>query len=97
MAQISAPVNPACQSCKATPAAKVAFQSIEGLLLLHTIRTVRGYFCRDCGLRVKQEMNNRTLSRGWFSVGALIGMPIILGMNAARAGKMNKLPVPVRG
>jgi hypothetical protein len=96
MAKTPAPVNPACQSCGATPAAKVVFQSIEGLVLMHTIRTVRGYFCRDCGLRVQKEMNTRTLQRGWFSLGAIIGMPIFLTVNSVRSGKLKKLPAPVR-
>jgi hypothetical protein len=88
--------NPACQNCGGRPAAKVGFQSIEGLLIIHTIRTVKGTFCRDCGLAVKDRMNQRTLKRAWFGIGAIIGMPIIMGANAARASKINKLAPPVR-
>jgi hypothetical protein len=96
MAKKPDPVNPVCQSCGATPSAKVVFQSIAGMLIMHTIRTVKGNFCRDCGLRVKDEMNAYTLKRGWFSIGGIIGTPIFLTANAVRAGRLKKLPAPVR-
>jgi hypothetical protein len=89
-------VNPVCQSCGATPTVKVVLQSISGMVLMHTIRTVKGYYCRDCGLRIKKEMNTRTLQRGWFSLGGIIGIPIFLAANAMRAGALKKLPAPVR-
>jgi hypothetical protein len=87
-----APVNAACQSCNATPAAKVKFQSIEGMVLMHRIRTVRGYYCVDCGLNVKNQMNAISLKRGWFSLGGIIGIPMYTGLNAVSAGKLKKLP-----
>jgi hypothetical protein len=96
MANNQAPVTVVCQSCGATPAAKVVFQSIAGMVIMHTIRTVKGNFCRDCGLRVKDEMNAYTLKRGWFSIGGIIGIPIYLGINAMRAGRLKKLPAPAR-
>jgi hypothetical protein len=85
-----------CQQCGATPAKKVVFQSIAGMVIMHQIRTVKGNFCRDCGLRIKDEMNAYTLKRGWFSIGGIIGIPMFLGINAIRAGRLNKLPAPVR-
>jgi|SRR5215467_1168709 len=88
--------NPACQNCGARPAAKTVFQSVEGMVIIHTIRTVKGTFCRDCGLAIKDRMNQRTLKRGWYGLGSLIGMPIIMGANAARASKLSKLDAPVR-
>jgi hypothetical protein len=80
-----------CQRCGRAPAAKVAFQSIKGLILMHQITTVRGVFCRDCGLAVKQQMNGKTLKFGWFSLGGLVGIPIFLLSNQIRAGKLTKL------
>jgi hypothetical protein len=96
MAMNGAPADLVCQSCGATPAKKVVFQSIAGMLIMHQIRTAKGVFCRDCGLRVKEEMDTYTLKRGWFSIGGLIGIPIYLGINAMRASKLKKLPAPVR-
>jgi hypothetical protein len=90
------PVNLTCQKCGASPAAKVKFQSLQGLVLMHTIRTVKGTFCRDCGLSIKDQMTSYTLKRGWYSLGGLIGTPIFLLQNEIRAGKLNKLPAPVR-
>lgn len=88
--------GPACQHCHAQPAMKIAFQSITGMLVMYTIRTVRGVYCRDCGLAIQKQMNSKTLAGGWFSIGSLVGMPIILSINAARAGRLKKLPAPVR-
>ena len=96
MANNPAAVNVVCQQCGATPAKKVVFQSIAGTVIMHQIRTVKGNFCRDCGLRIKDEMNAYTLKRGWFSIGGIIGIPMFLGINAIRAGRLNKLPAPVR-
>jgi hypothetical protein len=96
MANNPAAVNVVCQQCGATPAKKVVFQSIAGMVIMHQIRTVKGNFCRDCGLRIKDEMNAYTLKRGWFSIGGIIGIPMFLGINAIRAGRLNKLPAPVR-
>jgi hypothetical protein len=96
MANNAAALNVVCQSCGATPAKKVVFQSIAGMVVMHRIRTVKGNFCRDCGLRVKDEMNAYTLKRGWFSIGGIIGIPMFLGINALRASRLKKLPAPVR-
>lgn len=96
MAKNPGSVNPVCESCGATPTAKVVFQSIAGMVIMHSTRTVKGNFCRDCGLRIKNEMNAYTLKRGWFSLGGIIGIPIFLAGNSVRAGRLKKLPPPVR-
>lgn len=96
MANNRAAATVVCQSCGATPAKKVVFQSIAGMVIMHTIRTVKGNFCRDCGLRIKDEMNAYTLKRGWFSIGGILGIPMFLGFNAIRAKRLKKLPAPIR-
>lgn len=64
---------------------------MQGFLILSRISTLRGAYCRDCGLRAKQAMNAKTLKGAWFSITALIAMPIYLSTNAMAAGKLNKL------
>jgi spore coat protein CotF len=92
----ASPTELTCQQCGASPAVKVKFQSLQGQIVMHTIRTKKGTFCRDCGLNIKNEMNSYTLKHGWYSVSGLIGSPIFLLQNSIRAGKLNKLPVPAR-
>jgi hypothetical protein len=80
-----------CRDCGRTPAAKVTFKAVQGFLILSRISTLRGAYCRDCGLRAKQAMNAKTLKGASFSITALIAMPIYLSTNAMAAGKLNKL------
>jgi hypothetical protein len=87
----SAPTALTCRDCGRTPAAKVTFKAVQGFLILSRISTLRGAYCRDCGLRAKQAMNAKTLKGAWFSITALIAMPIYLSTNAMAAGKLNKL------
>jgi hypothetical protein len=80
-----------CRQCGRTPAAKVTFKAVQGFLVMSRISTIRGAYCRDCGLRAKQQMNAKTLKGAWFSLTALMAMPIYLTTNAMAAGKLNKL------
>lgn len=80
-----------CRDCGRTPAAKVTFKAVQGFLILSRISTVRGTYCLDCGLRAKQAMNAKMFKGAWFSVTALIAMPIYLSTNALAVGKLNKL------
>lgn len=80
-----------CRDCGGTPAAKVTFKAVQGFLILSRISTLRGAYCRDSGLRAKQAMSAKTLKGAWFSITALIAMPIYLSTNAMAAGKLNKL------
>ena len=81
----------ACRNCGRGPAAKVTFKAVQGFLVLSRISTLRGAYCRDCGLRAKQEMNAKMLKGAWFSLTAIIAMPIYLTTNAIAAGKLEKL------
>lgn len=80
-----------CRNCGSSPAAKVTFKSVQGFLVMSRITTARGPYCRDCGLRAKEQMNAKMLKGAWFSVTALIGMPIYLITNSMAAAKLAKL------
>ena len=88
--------NQPCVVCGSTPAIKVKFTKIKGMILMHQISWSKGYFCRDCGLRKADEFQKSMLVGGWWSIFGLIGTPIYLAINAATAGKLRKLPAPAR-
>jgi hypothetical protein len=85
-----------CRQCGALPTAKVVFQGVEGMILMHRLTTVKGYFCRDCGLKIRSEMDSLSMRRGWFSLGGIIGIPIFRLSNSLRAKKLLKLDAPQR-
>ncbi|GAB2851478.1 hypothetical protein GCM10027176_63080 [Actinoallomurus bryophytorum] len=65
-----------------------------GAVLMHTIWTSHGPFCRDCGLHTFRRQTTKTLAGGWCSIGALVATPIFLLMNIVARGKVANLPAP---
>ena len=86
-----APTEPDCQVCARTPAARVAFRSLVGMLVLHRLRTVRGWYCSDCGLAIFRAQTGRTLVAGWWSVTGLLGTPVVLLANVWRLHTVTRL------
>lgn len=85
-----------CRLCGSGPAAQVTFRGVVGAVMMHTIWTARGPFCRDCGLATFRRQTAKTLTGGWCSVGALILAPFFLLMNVSGRGKVAGLPAPQR-
>jgi len=85
-----------CDFCGATPAIKTFFVGLTGMVLLRKLQTTRGYFCRDCGDAAARKANSITARRGWWSISGWAGAPVYLMANSIRAGKVRKLPEPVR-
>ncbi len=90
------PSGDQCRLCGSGPAAPATFRGVVGAVMMHTIWTARGPFCRDCGLATFRRQTAKTLTGGWFSVGALILSPFFLLMNLAARGKVTALPAPQR-
>jgi hypothetical protein len=86
----------ACQICGSSPAAKATFRAVVGAVIMHTMWTSRGTFCRDCGLHTFRRQTTKTLTGGWCSVGAIIIAPIFVLMNVLARGKVADLPAPQR-
>jgi hypothetical protein len=84
----------ACQICGSSPAAKATFRAVVGAVIMHTIWTSRGMFCRDCGLHTFRRQTAKTLTGGWCSVGAIILTPIFVLMNIIARGKVADLSAP---
>ncbi len=86
----------ACRVCGSGPAAKATFRAVVGAVVMHTMWTSTGPYCRDCGLHTFRRQTTKTLAGGWCSIGALILAPIFLILNFAARGKVAGLPAPQR-
>ncbi|MCO6006632.1 hypothetical protein NE236_16730 [Actinoallomurus purpureus] len=86
----------ACRVCAATPAVKATFRGVVGAIVMHTIWTATGPFCRDCGQATFRKQTARTLAGGWCSIGALVLAPFFLLFNVIARGKVVNLPAPQR-
>ncbi|WP_433181191.1 hypothetical protein [Actinoallomurus sp. CA-150999] len=83
-----------CRVCGSAPAAHATFRGVVGAVVMHTIWTATGPFCRDCGLATFRKQTTKTLAGGWCSIGALVLTPIFLLMNIIARGKVANLPAP---
>ncbi len=86
--------NVPCQHCGRLPTAKVALQGVEGMILMHRITRVRGYYCRECGLQAKDQLNALSLKRGWFSIGGILGIGMLRFTNSIHGKRLLKLDAP---
>jgi hypothetical protein len=83
-----------CRLCGSGPAARATFRAVVGAVIMHTIWTAPGPYCRDCGLHTFRRQTAKTLTGGWCSIGALVLTPIFLLMNISARGKVADLPAP---
>jgi hypothetical protein len=88
--------QPGCRICGSGPAAPATFRAVVGAVMMHTIWTAHGPYCRDCGLHTFRRQTTKTLAGGWCSIGAIVLTPIFLLMNIAARGKVANLPAPQR-
>lgn len=86
--------GPGCRICGSTPAAPATFRGVVGAIIMHTIWTSQGPFCRDCGLHTFRRQTAKSLTGGWCSIGAIVLTPIFVLMNVVARGKVADLPAP---
>ncbi|GAA0356540.1 hypothetical protein NE235_12825 [Actinoallomurus spadix] len=86
--------GPACRVCGNGPAAPATFRGVVGAVVMHTIWTASGPFCRDCGLATFRKQTAKTLAGGWCSIGAIVLSPFFLLFNLIARGKVANLPAP---
>jgi hypothetical protein len=86
-----------CGECGSYPAVEATLRSHRGLVLLMTTRTVKGTFCRSCGLARQRELSGRTLWQGWWGIASLVVTPIVLLANLVGRGRFRALSEPTPG
>jgi hypothetical protein len=83
-----------CHVCGSTPARRVVFLSMSGLLVFYQLTRVRGEFCRDCGLNAYHARQRVTLMFGWWHLGGFLA-PLFILNNRIRARRFTKLDPPL--
>jgi len=83
-----------CRICGNGPAAPATFRAVVGAVIMHTMWTAPGPYCRDCGLHTFRRQTAKTLTGGWCSIGALVLTPFFVLMNVSARGKVAGLPAP---
>jgi hypothetical protein len=86
--------GPSCRICGSAPAADATFRAVVGAVIMHTIWTAPGPYCRDCGLHTFRRQTTKSLTGGWCSIGAIVLTPIFLLMNLSARRKVADLPAP---
>jgi hypothetical protein len=86
--------QPGCRICGSGPAAPATFRAVTGAIIMHTIWTSHGPFCRDCGLHTFRRQTSKSLGGGWFGIQAMVLTPIFVLMNVSARGKIANLPAP---
>lgn len=83
-----------CQSCGATPTAEVTLRQETGKVLWRTRRLIEGRFCRDCGISLFREMQNRTLITGWWGLISVFVNWATVVRNIVAANRLQRLLAP---
>lgn len=83
-----------CQSCRATPTAEVTLRQETGKVFWRTRRLIEGRFCRDCGISLFREMQNRTLITGWWGLISFFVNWATVARNIVAANRLQRLLAP---
>ncbi|MGW1491285.1 LppU/SCO3897 family protein [Streptomyces sp. NPDC002402] len=88
---------PACHICGALPAVPATVRGHQGIVVVMRFLSLRGPFCRDCGLSTVRDMSAKTLWQGWWGPLSVVITPITLLANLAPWGRFRKLAAPAGG
>ncbi|HMK10346.1 MAG TPA: hypothetical protein VK461_02060 [Acidimicrobiales bacterium] len=71
-----------CERCGCTPALPVTFRQQIGKVFTSRTDTSEGRLCRDCGLALGREVQNRTIATGWWGVRSFFRNVRVVGTNS---------------
>ncbi|MFD3470186.1 hypothetical protein ACFWWM_28240 [Streptomyces sp. NPDC058682] len=86
-----------CRLCGAWPAAHATVRGHQGLIVLMRFLSLRGPFCRDCGLATYRRMSSDTLWQGWWGPLSVFITPVTLLMNLGPRASFRRLAPPAGG
>ena len=85
-----------CRFCGRTPAIAATVSAHSGMIIMMQWRSVRGPFCRSCGMQALKKLTGETLWQGWWGVlSAIIGTPFTLISNFFTWLRIRALPEPM--
>ncbi|WP_406307157.1 DUF3824 domain-containing protein [Streptomyces sp. NBC_00885] len=88
---------PACHICGALPAVPATVRGHQGIVVVMRFLSLRGPFCRDCGLSTVRDMSAKTLWQGWWGPLSVVIALVTLLANLAPWGRFRKLAAPTGG
>ncbi|MFI5864174.1 hypothetical protein [Streptomyces sp. NPDC051546] len=86
-----------CRLCGAGPAAEATVRGHQGMVVLMRFLSLRGPFCRDCGLATYRRMSADTLWQGWWGPLSLFATPVTLLLNLGPRAAFRRLAPPTGG
>ncbi|MDI5961915.1 hypothetical protein [Streptantibioticus silvisoli] len=90
------PMGTVCRFCGGFPAVEATVRGHQGMLVVMRFLSLKGPFCRDCGIAVHRQMSTRTMWQGWWGYLSFLITPFTLLYNLSPRSKFNKLP-PAQG
>lgn len=72
------PTDDECQFCGSVPAAQTKIRSLSTLLIWFRVSTNSGAMCRSCGITCFRLFQSDTLRKGWWGLGVLGLIPIVV-------------------
>lgn len=83
-----------CRFCGSTPGKVATVHAHRGMVFVMQFRTLKGPFCRDCGIATVRRMSAETLLQGWWGIASFFITPIILLINVVRRIQFGQMPAP---
>jgi hypothetical protein len=85
---------PPCRFCGCVPTADVTFRGHQGMIVVMRFLSLKGPFCRDCGLATFRDMTAKTLVQGWYGYASFVITPFTVLLNLLRREKVAALAPP---
>jgi hypothetical protein len=83
-----------CRFCGATPGRVATVHAHRGMVFVMQFRTLKGPYCRDCGIATVRDMSSQTLWQGWWGPASFFITPVILLINVVRRIQFGRMPSP---
>ena len=86
-----------CRFCGGFPAVEATVRAHRGMILMMQWRSLKGPFCRTCGIATVRRLSGDTLWQGWWGYISFAVTPVMLLINLFTFLKIRKLSEPVPG
>ncbi len=94
---VGQPMGPTCRFCGGFPAVEATVRGHQGMLVVMRFLSLKGPFCRQCGIAAHRDMTTRTMWQGWWGYLSFVITPLTLLYDLVPRSKFNKLPWPQPG
>lgn len=86
--------GPICRMCGRGPALDTTFRGHVGIVLMMRLKSLRGPFCRDCGIATFRGMTADTLVAGWWGAASFFITPAVVVVNVVQRARVGRLAPP---